>query len=214
MSKNHYYILSGLGADLRVFSRINFPENHTQLSWIENEPDEILSQYAKRMAKKIVHKNPILIGLSFGGIMAQEIAAIIPVKELILISTIKSKSEKPWYFELAAKLNLISLIPKFLLAKPNIFVAYAFSLTKKEDKKVLQSCFDNTTTQHMKWSMKQIVNWQGVKYTSPTFHIHSTHDRIFITNKNTSDAQIDGGHFAVYTNAAELNEVLREKFGD
>lgn len=211
--QNHYYILSGLGADHRVFSRINFPSNHTHLPWIENEPNESIKSYAKRLSEGITHKNPILIGLSFGGIIAQEIAAIMPVKELILISTIRSKSEKPWYFQLAAKLNLVSLIPDFLLAKPNIFVAYAFSLTKKEDKKVLQSCFDNTTSSHMKWAMKQIVNWQGVKYNRLTFHIHSKRDRIFTTNKNTSDNKVNGGHFAVYTNADELNEVLDEKFG-
>ena len=208
---NHFYLLSGLGADERVFSRINFPENHTYLPWIENESDESLHSYAARMAAKIEHPNPILIGLSFGGIVAQEITAVIPIKELILISTIRTVKEKPRYFSLVAKLGLVNYMPDFLLAKPNIFIAYAFSLTAKKDKEVLQSCFDNTTTMHMRWAMSQIVNWTGVTSNTPTFQIHSRQDRIFRRGKNLADAYINGCHFAVYTNASELNEILSNK---
>ena len=212
MVQNHYYILSGLGADKRVFSRINFPENHTHLAWIENERNESLSDYAKRLTSSITHENPILIGLSFGGIMAQEIAAIMPVKELILISTIKSKSEKPWFMGLAGTMNLPDYMPDSLLKRANKLMAYAFSLVNPEEQEVLQSCFENSSPQHLKWAMKAIANWQGVESNTPTFHIHSDKDRIFSTNKNEADAQIHGGHFAVFTNADELNKVLEEKF--
>jgi pimeloyl-ACP methyl ester carboxylesterase len=212
MGHTHFYIISGLGADERVFSRIKFPENHTHLSWIENKSDESLQSYAARMTAKIEHSNPILIGLSFGGIVAQEIAAMIPVKQLILISTIQTKKEKPWYFSQVAKLELVNYIPDFMLAKPNIFVAYAFSLNAKEDKAALDSCFDNTTAEHIKWAMKQIVNWEGVEYNTPTFQIHSRQDRIFRKEKSQAKSFISGGHFSVYTNADELNEVLVDRF--
>ena len=210
--KNHTYILSGLGADERVFSRINFPENHTHLGWIANTANESLTSYAARMTEKINHPNPILVGLSFGGIVAQEIAAILPVKELILISTIKSKNEKPWYFEYAARFNLIGLMPAFLLAKPTVFVRYAFSLNTKEDETVLKSCFGTATPRHVKWAMTQIANWKGVKTQTSTYHIHSQEDRIFTKSRSQADAFIQGGHFAVYTHAEELNDVLHKKF--
>jgi pimeloyl-ACP methyl ester carboxylesterase len=211
-SKNHIYILSGLGADERVFSRINFPENHTHLAWIENKPNESLSDYAKRLATKIKHPNPILIGLSFGGIMAQEIAAILPVRELILISTIKSKSEKPWFMGLAGALHLPDYMPESLLKRANKLMAYAFSLVNPEEQEVLQSCFENSTPQHLKWAMNNIANWQGVKHNTPIFHINAEKDRIFSSNRDLGDAQIHGGHFAVFTNADELNEVLKGHF--
>ena len=210
----HYYILSGLGADERVFSKLNFPDNHTHLAWIENKPNESLSDYAKRIAKGITHENPILIGLSFGGIMAQEIAAIMPIKELILISTIKSKSEKPWFMGLAGALHLPDYMPNSLLKRANKLMAYAFSLVNPEEHEVLQSCFENSSPQHLKWAMNHIANWQGVKHNTPIYHINSEKDRIFSSNRNDGDAQIHGGHFAVYTNADELNGVLKEKFVD
>ena len=208
---NHIYILSGLGADGRVFSRINFPENHTHLAWIENKPNESLQGYAARMAQKIEHPNPIIIGLSFGGIVAQEIAAIISVKEVTLISTIRSLYDSPWYFNLAGKLGVIHLIPNLILAKPNIFVAYAFSLTAEEDKTVLNSCFDTTTAAHIKWALKHIAKWKGLESNTPIFQIHSRQDRIFRRGKNLADVYINGGHFTVYTNASELNEILSNK---
>lgn len=209
---NHIYILSGLGADGRVFSRINFPENHTHLAWIENKPNESLQGYAARMAQKIEHPNPIIIGLSFGGIVAQEIAAIISVKEVTLISTIRSLYDSPWYFNLAGKLGVIHLIPNLILAKPNIFVAYAFSLTAEEDKTVLNSCFDTTTAAHIKWALKHIVKWKGLESNTPIFQIHSRQDRIFTSRKSLANTCIGGGHFAVYTNARELNEILSDTF--
>jgi pimeloyl-ACP methyl ester carboxylesterase len=208
----HYYILSGLGADERVFSKIQFPENHTHLAWIENEPNETLQAYAARMAQKIVHPNPVLIGLSFGGIVAQEIAAILPIKELILISTIKSKSEKPWYMTLAGAVHFPDLLPKTFLENANQLTAYAFSIVNPDEQEVLQSCFENSSPQHLRWAMNQIANWQGVKSNTPIFHIHSDKDRVFRSNRDKADAQIHGGHFAVFTNADELNAVLQKKF--
>lgn len=207
----HYYILSGLGADERVFSRINFPENHTHLPWIENKPNESLPDYAKRMAAGIKHENPILIGLSFGGIMAQEIAAIRPVKELILISTIKSKSEKPWFMGIAGALHLPGIMPNSLLSRANMLMKYAFTLVNPDEQEVLQSCFENVSPQHLRWAMIHIADWQGVENHTPTFHIHSDKDRIFSSNKDQADAQIHGGHFAVFTNADELNEILKSR---
>ena len=208
---NHIYILSGLGADEHVFARIHFPENHTHLSWIKNTPNESLRDYAIRLASFIHHPKPILIGLSFGGIMAQEIAAILPVQEVILISTIKSKSEKPWFMGLAGALHLPDYMPNSLLKRANKLMAYAFSLVNPEEQEVLQSCFENSSPEHLKWAMKNIANWRGVQHNTPIFHINSANDRIFSGNRDQADAQIPGGHFAVYTNADELNQVLKGK---
>ena len=91
-------------------------------------------------------------------------------------------------------------------------MAYAFSLVNPEEQEVLQSCFENTSPEHLKWAMKHIANWQGVEHKTPIYHINSEKDRIFSSNRNDGDAQIQGGHFAVYTNADELNQVLVEKF--
>jgi thioesterase domain-containing protein len=40
----------------------------------DSRADESLDEYAKRIAEKIKLENPVLIGVSFGGILVQEMA--------------------------------------------------------------------------------------------------------------------------------------------
>lgn len=208
----HYYILSGLGADERVFADVELPANHTHLHWIENKPNESLQSYAARLAKGIKHEKPVLIGLSFGGIVAQEIAALIKVEKLILISTVKSRSELPWYFRVIAQFKLLKLIPDILLTKPNAFVAYAFSLNRKEDKILLNSCFEIMSQHHLIWAVTQILGWRGVKYNSPSFSITCSNDLIFTSNRKLGNMVVSGGHFAIYTNAKGMQVALNKAF--
>ena len=208
----HYYILSGLGADERVFANVELPPNHTHLHWIENTPNETLQDYAGRMAAEIKHENPVLIGLSFGGIVAQEIAAIRKAERLILISTVKSRNELPWYFRLIDQFKFLKLIPNVLFTKPNALVAFAFSLTRKEDKTLLKSCFEIMSQHHLKWAITKILSWQGVKYDSPVFSITCSKELIFTSNRKSGLAVVDGGHFAVYTNANAMQHALNKAF--
>jgi hypothetical protein len=113
------------------------------------------------LASFIHHPNPVK--LSFGGIIAQEIAAILPTQEVIFISTVKSKSEKPWFMGIAGALHLPDYMPNSLLKRANKLMAYAFSLVNPEKQEVLQSCFENSSPEHLKWAMKSIANWQGGK---------------------------------------------------
>ena len=73
----HIYLLSGLGVDDRVFEKIVFPYPHTFIKWMLPLVQETMQAYAKRLSEQITHANPILIGLSFGGMMSIEIAKII-----------------------------------------------------------------------------------------------------------------------------------------
>ncbi len=197
-----------MGADERVFANVIFPVNHTHLHWIENKPNETLQSYAARMAELIKHANPVLIGLSFGGIVAQEIAAIRKVEKLILISTVKSRAELPWYFSLADRIHLMNWLPDTVFTKPNALVAYAFSLTRKQDKQLLNSCFEIMSNQHLKWAVKQILSWKGAEYDSLLTSITCSNDRIFTANRKTSNYIINGGHFAIYTNHLEMQTAL------
>ncbi len=73
--------------------------------------NESIEQYAKRMSEKIHHENPVLIGLSFGGMMCIEIAKIINTDKIIIISSVKSFHEMPWWMRLAGKLKLYKIFP-------------------------------------------------------------------------------------------------------
>ena len=69
--------MPGLAASPKIFERIQLPEDTFEmhlLEWFLPEQNESLEAYAKRMTLKIKHENPVLIGVSFGGILVQEMA--------------------------------------------------------------------------------------------------------------------------------------------
>ena len=82
MTPIHIYCMPGMAASPKIFEYLKFPMNFQihLLSWIPPIKDEPLSDYAKRMCKRIVHKNPILLGVSFGGILVQEMAKYVSAK--------------------------------------------------------------------------------------------------------------------------------------
>lgn len=81
------YLFSGLGADQRVFQSINIPlYNLIYIQWIEPNINESMESYAERLLTQIKSLNTIFLGVSFGGIMAIEVAKLIEVEKVILIS--------------------------------------------------------------------------------------------------------------------------------
>jgi esterase/lipase len=96
MTKIHVYFMPGMAASSEIFERIQLPDTVFQshlLEWFLPEQQESLQDYAKRMVKNIKHDNVILIGVSFGGILVQEMKHFLNVKKVIIISSVKSKGK-------------------------------------------------------------------------------------------------------------------------
>ena len=96
MSKIPVYFMPGLAANPLIFERIKLDDTLVEVHYLEWEipkPKESLEDYAKRMALKIKEENPVLIGVSFGGIMVQEMSKHLQPKKTIIISSVKSHDE-------------------------------------------------------------------------------------------------------------------------
>src|SRR5690349_8277991 len=111
-STKNIYCISGLGADERAFERLNIKGcSLHHLNWISPMKNETLSSYAARMLLQIEEDHPILLGLSFGGMIAVEMARQIEPSKLILISSVKTHTEIPGWMRLSGALNLHKFIP-------------------------------------------------------------------------------------------------------
>jgi len=120
------YIFSGLGVDKRVFDYINFFDlNVVFIDWIDPLKKETFESYAQRISKDF-EKDSILIGLSFGGMLAVEVSKIIPIKKVILLASAKNKNELPKWFLIAGKLKLNRIIPSSLLKSTNFITNWLF----------------------------------------------------------------------------------------
>ena len=77
------YFMPGMSANSLIFERIKIKGNFNfhYLEWIEPKKNECLKKYSIRFSKLIKHEFPILIGVSFGGVLVQEISKIIEVKK-------------------------------------------------------------------------------------------------------------------------------------
>lgn len=76
--------MPGLAASSAIFERISLPSTEFEMVLLEWEiplDNETLANYAKRIATKIKHKNPVLIGVSFGGILVQEMSKWIDARK-------------------------------------------------------------------------------------------------------------------------------------
>ncbi len=210
----HIYIISGFGADERVFSKLGFGDNDVHfISWEIPEKNETLASYAERLRQKIVFPNPILIGLSFGGMMAIEIAKLIPVEKIILISSIRDRYELPFFMKLTAALHLTKIIPlrpyKILERIEN----YNLGVESKEQKQLLREYRKNINQQYTDFALNEVVNWKNEWSPQNVVHIHGTKDHIFpIKYIKKPEYTIRGaGHLLTMNNADEVNRILKKE---
>ena len=133
------YIFSGLGADQRVFQKIDFSGfNPVFIKWKIPLENESTASYANRLTEQITNERPILIGLSFGGIMAVEVAKLIKAEKIILIASVKTKNDIPFYYRLAGLLRIHKIIPVKFFKKNNFLTNWFFGVENAEEKKLLK----------------------------------------------------------------------------
>lgn len=120
--KKQVYLFSGLGADERVFQKIDFSFcSITNVKWFTPEVDEPIEKYAARLIHQIKSPKPILIGISFGGMIAIEVAKQLETEKVILIASAKVKNEIPFYYRLVGILRLYKILPVFILKRSNLY---------------------------------------------------------------------------------------------
>jgi pimeloyl-ACP methyl ester carboxylesterase len=213
------YCLSGLGADQRIFHKLNIPATDMQhLDWLlPIERSEELSDYAKRLAANIRHEHPVLMGVSFGGMMAIEIAKLIPVKAVILISSVKSSQELPVWMKVFGKCKAEYLLPSVPLKSIRPLTAirpiqnYFLGADTPEAIEIANEFRDNVNPLYLKWSVRQIFNWKNDWSPPKIFHLHGDNDKLFpIARIKPTHVIRNGGHFMVMSHCEEIGRIVSE----
>jgi len=205
------YIFSGLGADERAFQELDFSGFPVQfIRWMTTNIHETISQYATRLIQQIKTENPTLIGLSFGGIMAVEVAKQIKTDKVILIASAKTKYEIPFYFRFAGYLKLHKLMPAALLKHANFITYWSFGAVSPAEKRLLKQILSDTDPTFLKWAIDKIVSWSNTTKLNNLIHIHGTDDRILPYKFVTCDLTIkNGGHLMTINRHEEITLMLR-----
>lgn len=205
------YCISGLGADEKAFAKINVPGYQLRhLHWLTPVKNEPIAAYAKRMAGQIEEANPVLMGLSFGGIMCIEIAKLVQVDKVILVSSIPTDKQLPLWMKAAGKLRLHKIVPlnphtKLLQPLQDFFIG----AKGNKEKEIVRRYRQQVQQDYLKWAINAILNWKNDWKPPHLYHIHGDADRIFPLKKVKPDCVVKGGtHFMIFSKAKAVNDYL------
>lgn len=210
------YFVSGLGADERVFRLLKFEGYQpVHLRWVDPERGETMEHYAQRLATQITSSDPVLVGLSFGGMVAVEIAKQIPVERVILISSAKTAAEIPPYFKLFRWFPIHRIFPFKTLLWAGYWIAYwFFSLETIDERKLLKAILWDTDAHFLKWALHRVVTWRNETVPEHLYHIHGTSDRIFPISYVEADYVLEpGGHFMIINKAGQISTLIERIMG-
>ena len=205
--------MPGMAASSSIFERIQLPtavfELHL-LEWLLPEKEETIEDYAQRVAKNIKHKNVILVGVSFGGILVQEMKPFVNPKKVIIISSVKSNVEFPRRFIVAKTTKAYKLIPTQLFENLDTLARFTFgSSIIKQRIKLYQKFLSVRDKVYLDWAIEQILNWKRTEIDPDVIHIHGDADEVFPPKYIKNYISVKGGtHIMILTKYRWLNENL------
>ena len=173
--------MPGLGASSKIFEFIKLDKKFKliKLDWISPFENESLSSYAKRMTKKITHKNPYILGVSFGGILVQEMSVFYKFSKVIIVSSVKSKFELPLSMVLARKTKANIFFPSKWINDIENLVLFVFGDLFKKKVMHYKRYLSVRDPKYLKWAIKQQINWKRTSIVSNLVHIHGDKDHVF-----------------------------------
>lgn len=207
------YFISGLAADRTVFKYIQLPSccQPVYLDWLKPQENETLTHYTSRLFDGHDLSEPFsVVGLSFGGMIASEIAKRYHPAHLILISSIPCVEHLPAYYKWAAKLRLQKLVPISLIQHAAVLKRF-FTTETPEDKQMLKKMIRNSDPYFIRWAMDAVLQWDNKEVPSNLCHIHGKRDGILPVRFTKPTHIIErGGHLMILNEAKEINEILSE----
>ena len=203
------YGISGLGADERVFQYINLGQEIQPIHWIKPKNYESLPNYAARLCSQIQDEDFILIGVSFGGIVAIEIAKIKTPKLIILISSAEKSKDLKIGFRIIGKTAIVAFVPTMFFKPPKWLMYWLFGA---ENKKLLGDIIDDTDLYFTKWAIQQLATWKHHEKLKNVIKIHGTAGKLIPYKKDNKTIAIENGHhFMIVDRADEIGLVIKEK---
>ncbi len=212
MAKIPVYFLPGLAASTAIFERIDLPEDQFEmflLEWLLPHKKESIQEYAKRLATQIAHENPVLVGVSFGGILVQEMAKIMVVSKVIIISSVKSNLEFPRRMKLAKSTKAYRLLPTSLVQNIETMAKYAFGSSVTQRLKLYEKYLSVRDKSYLDWAIETIILWDRTTVDQKVIHIHGDADEVFPIKYIRDVIVVKGGtHILILNKFKWLNENL------
>mgnify|MGYP003861939147 FL=1 len=207
--------MPGLAAGPEIFKKLTLnKEKYTfhYLKWIKPlDVEEKIDNYALRLSAKITEENPVLVGVSFGGIMVQELAKFLNPRKVIIISSVKSPDELPQRFRFAKFTRIYKLFPIKVIENFEDYTKYFLGKTLKKKADLYKKYLYVRSKESLKWSIYNIIKWEQIKPIENIIHIHGSADTVFpIKNIKNAIEIKEGTHIMILTKAKKISKIIDE----
>ena len=192
---NHFY--PGMGATSSMYGAPWRKELDGYFhDWPEWRGEQTVSDIAKRIIKEHrIESGDTVIGTSLGGIIACEIANLIELDRIILISSARRKEEIN---------KILCILHPLIDLAPIAFIQISAGKLPSD----LSQMFSQSDPAFIRNMSKAIFTWEGIKSNVPVLRIHGTKDSV-IPHPNETNHDIDGGHLIVMTHALECIDAIK-----
>ncbi|WP_179352502.1 alpha/beta hydrolase family protein [Winogradskyella vidalii] len=208
----HVYLMPGMAANPTIFEYIKLPEQDYKIHWLEwqipNKTDT-LKDYALRMCEFIKHENIVLLGVSFGGVLVQEMSKYIKVKKLFVVSSVKSHHELPKRLKFLKITKAYHILPTQLVSNVDLLAKYAFGETVKKRVNLYKKYLSVNDKTYLDWAIKHMVCWDQEEAHPEAIYIHGDKDVVFPHSCVGDCIVIKGGtHIMIINKYKWFNENL------
>lgn len=214
-----FIFIPGLGADARVFEEYvkAFPDS-VVLEWLSPRPAEDLETYARRLARSVTPSPPcIVVGLSFGGMLAPYIAEELGAEYCVLLASAKSGRDFPRRYR--AGRFLFRWFPWLIfmmigLGKCGVRILNWLPGAKWRS---VREQFLESPTRQMFHFLRMILDWafessqEVPERKTPLLQIHGDKDRLIPIKNVRPDVVIPGGgHLFLLTHFDAVLPILHD----
>lgn len=194
------YFVPGMATDKKIFERIRLSKSKYEvhiIEWLPPEEGEPLTEYVERMAKFVVHDQPVLVGVSFGGVIVQEMKKIMAVDKTIIISSVKSRQEFPLYMRFGSVTKLYKLLTLSGILSIEDLGRLGWSKTMRKRLRKMQPYLNVRDQPYLTWAIKNMLEWSREEEDAEVYHIHGTKDEVFPIKHIQNCKKIDKGTHAM-----------------
>lgn len=207
-------LFTGLGADQRLLEpQRDLPYELITPGWIEPAQGQTLPEYARRMAAGIDWPDRCLLGgVSFGGMIAAELAPQVKPDALLLIASCLSARSIPSMF------RFLNALGK---AVPDAAIRLSGGLSRRfvnlfgdfsdEVQLLLADMLRRASVNLLRRAGEMALAWPGAPQPPcPRLWIHGGRDLVIPLPKVNPDVVIPGGgHLINWTHAEQVNRLIR-----
>lgn len=217
-------LLPGLGADPRIFDRQQryFGNDLECPDWLQPGINESSDDYARRWAEKLLpapgDTRPLFLGgVSFGGMVAMQMAQHLRPEAIILLGSCRSTTAKPPRWQVARKVS--DLIPRWLFGRSFLAAAGLWvSILDQMDgphRSVMIAMSADSDPDLIRWGGHACADWAFDESTIPDFppvhQIHGRLDAIIPLHPGDPDSVIpDGRHIIHFSHPETVNRYIMD----